>query len=100
MERKPGSWLRRRAKGHDGPNRHATAFRSDDDLRRWLAGLRLGVPLTMLSVSLLLGMGLPFRSSPVAVAPAVLLIAWLEVRAWRDRRLGRRQDDYLSDDLS
>lgn len=76
------------------------AFRSDQDLHRWLMWGRMAIPLTVLSIDGLLRLGLSFNYTPLATIPAILLYGFLRLRDRRRRKSGKRFISYNDEDLS
>lgn len=94
-------WLRTRdAESTCGPNSHVVGFRSDNDLHQWRLIVWFAIPLTALTYGLLESLGVPFRYSPAATIPAVCFALFIQYRARRDRKLGKRFSQYDADDLS
>jgi len=102
MERPRHTWLysRKAAEkqtadaGVEGPG-----FRSDSDLHQWWMWLRFAVPMTGLCYGVLTSFGVPFNYTPLATLPAIIFYGVIRFIAWRDRKAGKRFNQYDADDL-
>jgi len=61
---------------------------------------RVAGPLTLLCCGALINFDVPFRYSPLAALPAIIFYIWLRITAWKDRKAGKRFDQYDIDDIS
>jgi len=97
------TWLRPRKVTSERsitPRREDQEFRSDNDLYQWWMWGRVAVPMTILCYGALRHFGVPFDYTPLATLPAIALYLALRVKARRDRKAGKRFDQYDTDDIS
>ena len=101
---KRDEWWRRKdgagiAASEGKTDKPVVEFRSDNDLYEWHFFWPYASAMTALSITVLIGLHVPFEYSPVAVLPAA--VSYLFIRLWsmRARKAGRRFSSYDADDL-